>query len=95
MTNDLLVINGDVITKLNYESFIEYFYDRNYDLLIASALIPKKIDFGVLETSKTNNQLISIQEKPIININVASGIYMFKSKVLKKLKKILKLKCPT
>ncbi len=94
VTNDLLVINGDVITKLNFESFIEYFNDRNYDLLIASALIPKKIDFGVLETSKTNNQLISIQEKPIININVASGIYMFKSKVFKNLKKNTKIEMP-
>ena len=37
-------------------------------MLIASALIPKKIDFGVLETSKTNNQLISIQEKPKVGL---------------------------
>ncbi len=90
--NDLIVINGDIITNLNFESFIEYFYDKDYDALIASALIPKKIDFGVLETE--NDNLVNIKEKPILNINIASGIYLFKSKVLKNFNKVNRIDMP-
>ena len=90
--NDLIVINGDVITSLNYDRFLEYFNDKSYDVLIASSVISKEIDFGVLETKKDN--LISIREKPKLHFNIASGIYLFKSRVLKELKKVAKIEMP-
>ena len=82
LPQNFLVINGDILTDLNFKNFYN-FHNKNKSLLtICSHTIDSKIDFGVIESNKYNN-LIKFKEKPINKIDISLGIYMVNKKVIK------------
>tara|TARA_Y100000768_G_C23976567_1_gene683381 strand:- start:1928 stop:2641 length:714 start_codon:yes stop_codon:yes gene_type:complete len=82
LPQNFLVINGDILTDLNFKNFYN-FHNKNKSLLtICSHTIDSKIDFGVIESNKDNN-LIKFKEKPINKIDISLGIYMVNKKVVK------------
>ena len=82
LPQNFLVINGDILTDLNFKNFYN-FHNKNKSLLtICSHTIDSKIDFGVIESNKDNN-LIKFKEKPINKIDISLGIYMVNKKVIK------------
>lgn len=83
-SENLLVINGDILTKLNYKNIIDFHINHSSDLTIATREFSNQIPFGVLQSKK--NRLISIEEKPISNFQVNAGIYVIKRKLLDLLK---------
>ena len=86
LINDLprnfLVMNGDVLTDLNFEDFYNSHINNDAQFTISSKIRETKIDYGVLETDK-KNQLIQFKEKPIIDFEVSMGIYMLNRDILK------------
>ena len=82
LPQNFLVINGDILTDLNFKNFYN-FHNKNKSLLtICSHTIDSKVDFGVIESNKDNN-LIKFKEKPINKIDISLGIYMVNKKVVK------------
>ncbi len=79
--DNFLVMNGDVLTDLDYKSFFEYHVSNNNLCTIASYRKPVKIDLGVLDVSETN-ELKDYIEKPTLNYLVSMGVYAFNKKVL-------------
>ncbi len=79
--NNFLVMNGDVLTNLDFSNFFQY--HKNNDALCTIAMYQKlvKIDLGVLKTNE-NNELYDYIEKPTLNYNVSMGVYAFKKEVL-------------
>lgn len=79
--DDFLVMNGDVLTTLDFGDFFQYHKENKGICTIASYNKPFKIDLGVLKT-KEKNELYSYVEKPTITYDVSMGIYAFKKEVL-------------
>ena len=85
LINDLpenfLVMNGDILTDLDYSEFYNYHINKKANFTISSKSRNSKIDYGVLETNK-NNQLINFKEKPSLDFEVSMGVYMINKKIL-------------
>lgn len=86
LINDLpenfLVMNGDILTDLNYSDFYDEHCKKDVLFTISAFSREQKIDYGVL-SSDENNFLINFQEKPSKSFNVSMGIYMVSRKILK------------
>lgn len=80
LPNHFLVMNGDVLTDLNFSSLYNE-HEKNEELFtISSHLRENKIDYGVLEVY--DNKLIGFLEKPITKYEVSMGIYLVNKKIL-------------
>ena len=88
----LLVLNGDILTKLNFKRLINFHKKNSADLTIATREFSSQIPYGVLHSK--NNQLISIKEKPINSFQVNAGIYVINPKILELLRFDKKIDMP-
>ena len=79
--NDFLVMNGDVLTTIDFNDFFQFHLQQDAVCTIAMYSKPVKIDLGVLEV-KNINELVSYTEKPTNYVNVSMGIYAFKKEIL-------------
>lgn len=79
--DDFLVMNGDVLTTLNYGELMDYHLASGAIATIATHSKPVKIDLGVLEVDESG-RLLDYIEKPTLNYTVSMGIYIFNRKVL-------------
>ncbi len=70
----LLVINGDVLTDVDLKSLYTFHHENNNDITLTVANYGFKIPFGLVKFDDKLN-LKSIEEKPLINNFVLSGIY--------------------
>lgn len=77
----LLVLNGDILTDLNFSKLYRSHLDSGADITIAAYDKPVKIDLGVLATGDGNN-LTDYIEKPEYRFKVSMGIYVFSPSVL-------------
>jgi len=75
LPKNFLVMNGDILTNLNYEQFFNSHIKNNNFLTISSFVRKIKSDYGELEVKK--NVLKSFKEKPDRYSNVSMGIYGF------------------
>lgn len=75
LPDNFLVMNGDILTDLNYGEFYEYHIKNKNIFTISSYQREVKSEFGVLELDNQNN-LVGFKEKPIEKYNVSMGIYM-------------------
>ncbi|MCT7522606.1 sugar phosphate nucleotidyltransferase [Aliarcobacter cryaerophilus] len=81
LPDNFLVMNGDVLTDLNYGEFYEYHIKNENIFTISSYQREVKSEFGVLELN-SDNTLIGFQEKPIQKYDVSMGIYMVSKKAI-------------
>lgn len=81
LPENFLVMNGDILTDLNYQDFFDNHVKREELFTISSSLRKNKIDYGVLELNK-EQYLSHFNEKPIRNYQVSMGIYMLNKRVL-------------
>jgi NDP-sugar pyrophosphorylase family protein len=81
LQDSFLMMNGDILTKLNYSDFIRY-HRKNKG--IASVALTKRIvdiDYGVPKID-ANNTILGYSEKPKIEYLVSMGVYAFEPEVL-------------
>lgn len=76
-----LVMNGDVLTDLNYSEFYHVHSAANQLFTISSHRREQRIDYGVLETND-EGRLHGFLEKPTTRYEVSMGIYMVSRKIL-------------
>ena len=81
LPDDFLVMNGDILTDLDYKEFYEYHLAHRNIFTIAAFLRELKTEYGVLEIN-SENKLLGFQEKPVIRYIVSMGIYMVNNKIL-------------
>ncbi|MBU1628164.1 nucleotidyltransferase family protein, partial [bacterium] len=75
-----LVMNGDILTTLDYKKLIEYHKKEGAIATVAMQRRNVKIDFGVI-TSLADNRMVKYIEKPEHFYNVSMGIYVFEPRV--------------
>ena len=76
-----LVLNGDILTSLNFSKFVAFFKAHDFDLLVGTKVVQLPTNYGVVDS--TCNQVLSIVEKPIIETEVVGGIYCLSPEVLR------------
>lgn len=81
MDNDCLIINGDVLTDLNFQELIKYHKSRKAMATITIKERVVKTDFGVIEVDK-NDDLADYIEKPEHKSFVSIGVYVLNKKSL-------------
>ena len=72
----VLVINGDILTTLNYGAMYEFHQTRGAAATIAAYPREVKIDFGVLEFGDDPHVLTGYREKPEYRFEVSMGVYL-------------------
>lgn len=78
---DLLVINGDLLTNINFEQFYYFFVEEDADLAVATIPYQINLPFGIMEISE-ENEVESIREKPSFTYYINTGIYFLKREVI-------------
>ena len=77
-----LVMNGDILTTLDYQKLIQYHRRQNAMVTIAMNQKRIKLELGVMEFNR-NHRLTRYIEKPALSYSVSMGIYVFEKSVLK------------
>ena len=81
LTETFLVMNGDVLTTLNYADLVAYHREKGGILTIAMHRKRVKIDLGVIETNG-DGILTGYVEKPEKVYMVSMGVYVYEPAVL-------------
>ena len=77
--DDFLLMNGDILTTLDYNAFFKHHAEMQNDFTIAVHERNVDIDYGVLEFDD-QNILKKYNEKPKFTYEVSMGIYMLRKK---------------
>jgi NDP-sugar pyrophosphorylase family protein len=80
LDSTFLVINGDVLTDLNLNSFYGFHRETGALITIATARRTTKMDFGIIEEAR--GRVIRFREKPILTHLVSMGVYCMEPEVL-------------
>lgn len=77
-TEPVLVINGDILTTLDFGAMYDFHCERGAAATIASYPREVRIDFGVLEFDNPDDAhvLTGYREKPEYSFQVSMGIYI-------------------
>jgi NDP-sugar pyrophosphorylase family protein len=75
-----LVMNGDVLTDLDFGSFHDQHVAANATFTVSSMRLQMFVDYGVLRTDGA--KLTGFQEKPKIDYEVSMGVYMVSRRAL-------------
>jgi dTDP-glucose pyrophosphorylase len=70
----MLVVNGDVLTRVNFRSMLAFHQENHADLTVAVRQYDVEIPFGVIESDGV--LVKSVREKPRLSHFVNAGIYL-------------------
>ena len=82
LDDTFLVMNGDVLTTLDFSELISFHKRKKAQVMIAMYDRKVKVDLGVLELDSVG-YLTGYIEKPTFSFQVRMGIYVFEPSVLK------------
>lgn len=74
---DVVLRNGDTITDMNFNKFVEFSVNSPYGLVMFISRM--KSPFGVVET--LGEQIVHFVEKPYLDYYINSGLYYIKKEV--------------
>ncbi|GAB2947611.1 nucleotidyltransferase family protein [Micromonospora polyrhachis] len=75
-----LVMNGDILTDLNYADLLHTHAESGAPMTVATFQRNVKIDFGVLAVE--NERIVEFQEKPTLDYRVSMGVYGLSAKTV-------------
>jgi NDP-mannose synthase len=81
LPDHFLVMNGDVLTDLDYAQFHDAHAAGQSEFTISSYIRQQKTDYGVLQTQ--GQRLTGFREKPCSTFEVSMGVYMMSRSLLK------------
>ncbi|MDQ6692920.1 MAG: sugar phosphate nucleotidyltransferase [Chloroflexota bacterium] len=76
-----LVMNGDLLTNIDYRDLLAYHRSRGALTTIATHERTVEIDYGVLDVS-SSERVTAYTEKPTFTYRVSMGIYIFEPRVI-------------
>lgn len=75
----ILVVNGDVLTSIDYRQMLDYHREHDADITVAVNLHTIQVPYGVVESEGA--QITGLREKPEIKLFVNAGIYLLEPSV--------------
>lgn len=82
LTDPFLVMNGDVLTDLDFGELVAFHNQRSCMATIATAPREQQTDFGVVKWDG-DTRIVEFIEKPMSRYHVSMGVYVFSTAVLK------------
>lgn len=89
----LIMINGDVLTKVDFQRLLEFHIDNNADATMCVREYDYQIPYGVINGE--GNKITSMVEKPIQRFFVNAGIYVVSPQVIDSVPKNHRIDMPT
>ena len=80
----VIVINGDILTEINYSNLLSYHKKSSNKITICTSFYETQIPFGTLEVE--DNIIKKISEKPIKKFLINAGIYVLEPEVINTIK---------
>ncbi len=80
LDENFLVMNGDLLTTINYRDLFNFHVSHKNDITISIYKKEIKIDLGVLKLDGT--KFVDYIEKPTYSFDVSMGIYVMNKKVV-------------
>ena len=78
---DVLVMNSDLLTNIDFADFYKSFKDSGADMAVAATSYHVDVPYAVLETDENQN-VKTLKEKPRYTYFSNAGIYIIKKKLL-------------
>jgi NDP-sugar pyrophosphorylase family protein len=75
------VMNGDVLTDLDFAHLYEYHLAEKADITVGTFERDVNINFGVLK-GDSENRVVAFEEKPTYHFNVSMGVYVMNRRLL-------------
>ncbi|MCX6245338.1 MAG: sugar phosphate nucleotidyltransferase [Bacteroidetes bacterium] len=82
LPEDFLVMNGDLLTDLNFGDLFLHHKGNDSMLTVATYKRTSKIDFGVIDVDCNHKVAVGFREKPEFDFDVSMGVYAMNRKVL-------------
>lgn len=79
-TEPLLVINGDVLTQVNYRAMLTFHQEYKADITVGVGQYDFQVPYGVVELAGV--QIKKIVEKPTIRNFINAGVYLIQPRML-------------
>jgi len=74
LSEPVLVMNSDIITKLNFEDFYQSHLTEDAAITVGIREYEYIVPYGVVKTEEM--QISSIEERPKLSFNISCGIYV-------------------
>lgn len=82
LRSTFLVLNGDILTNLDYRKLVRHHKSHRAVATIATFRRRIDVDFGVIESDGAG-ELCAYHEKPSLSYRVSMGVYVFEPQVLR------------
>ena len=80
-TEPMLVINGDILTQVDFKVMLNYHREHHADMTVAVRIYDIQVPYGVIEMK--GHHVAGVQEKPQMRFFVNAGIYLLQPSVFK------------
>ena len=70
----LLIINGDILTKVDFRAMLSFHREHHADLTVGVRQFDFEVPYGVIDTDGA--RVIGVSEKPVYKFFVNAGIYL-------------------
>jgi NDP-sugar pyrophosphorylase family protein len=81
LNKTFMVMNGDLLTTLNYLDLIEYHKKQNAIATVTAQKRSVDVDFGVIQKDE-DERMVKYIEKPTLSYLVSMGIYVFEPEIV-------------
>lgn len=82
LTEPFLVINGDVLTQLDFRKIYQFALERPSSLCVGTKIIGTPFRFGNVKVDAEQN-IVDVDEKPEFYLEIVAGVYCMKPSVYK------------
>ncbi len=79
-SDPILVLNGDILTKLSFKQFVDFHREHQAVATIAVATYGFQVPYGLIRTD--HDRLVGFEEKPVFSSFINAGIYVLNPEVL-------------
>ena len=80
VNEDILIMNSDLFTNIDFEDFYRHFLERDADMSVAAVPYSVNVPYGIFELDGRN--IKGVIEKPTYNYYANAGIYFVKRNLL-------------
>lgn len=89
----LIMMNGDVLTKVDFNRLLEHHETNEFDATMCVRELEHKVSFGVVES--VNNLITGMIEKPTYHYHINTGIYVLSPECVASVELNTKIDLPT
>jgi dTDP-glucose pyrophosphorylase/CBS domain-containing protein len=80
ISEPVLVINGDILTRMDFQAFLVFHKEHDADMTVAVREFKSQVPYGVVEVNGV--EIVDVVEKPTKRYFINAGIYLLNPDVL-------------